>query len=139
MSRTPSVAPEPGFNDEESGAQIVFGIARGYLLPNSEIVFGCVDRIRSCVYNCRNTILHESNLLTTVYDIVSRLSGYYFQPLASPSPHVSGSGFISTSCQSRDRVLLFTGFSLMQAWVTQPSPGYNPLEIGKFRDTGGYA
>ena len=25
---TPSVAPEPGFNDEVSGAQIVFGIAR---------------------------------------------------------------------------------------------------------------
>ena len=34
---------------------------------------------------------------------------------------------------------LFTGFSLMQAWVTQPSPGYNSLVIGKFRDPRGDA
>ena len=27
-SRTPSVAPELGFNDDESGAQILFGVAR---------------------------------------------------------------------------------------------------------------
>ena len=82
---------------------------------------------------------HESNLLTTVYDIVSRLPGYYFQPLAILLPHISGSGFIGTSCQSRDRVPLFTGFSIMQVWVTQPSPGYNSLRIGKFRDPGGDA
>ena len=35
QSRTPSVAPEPGFNDDESGAQIVFGIARRVLPPNT--------------------------------------------------------------------------------------------------------
>ena len=34
---------------------------------------------------------------------------------------------------------LFTGFSLMQAWVAQPSPGHNSLGIGKFRDPGGDA
>ena len=84
-------------------------------------------------------IFHESNSLTTVDDIASRLPVYYFQPLASPSLHVSGRGFTGTSCQSRDHVPLFTGFSLMQAWVTQPSPGYNSLRIGKFRDPGGDA
>ena len=87
----------------------------------------------------KNTILHESNLLTTVYDIASCLPGHYFQPLASLSPHVSGRGFIGTSCQSRDRVPLFTGFSIMLVWLTQPSPGYNSLRIGKFRDPGGDA
>ena len=35
QSRTPSVAPEPGFNDDESGAQIVFGIARRVPPPNN--------------------------------------------------------------------------------------------------------
>ena len=34
-SGTPSVAPEPGFNDGESGAQIVFGIARRVYSPNN--------------------------------------------------------------------------------------------------------
>ena len=71
--------------------------------------------------------------------MTSRLPGHYFQPLAGASPHVSGCGFIGLSCQGRDRVPLFTGFSLMQAWVTQPSPGYNSLGIGKFRDPSGYA
>ena len=86
-----------------------------------------------------NTIFHESNLLITVYGIVSRVPGYYFQPLASTSPHVSGHSFTGTSCQARDRVPLFTGFSLMRAWVTQPSPGYNSFGTGKFRDPGGDA
>ena len=57
----------------------------------------------------------------------------------STSPHVSEHGFTGTSCQGRDCVPLFTGFSLMQAWVTQPSPGYNSLGIGKFQDPGGDA
>ena len=30
-----SLAPEPGFNDDESGAQIVFGIARRVPPPNT--------------------------------------------------------------------------------------------------------
>ena len=86
-----------------------------------------------------NTMFHKSDLLTTVYDIALRLPGYYFQPLAVTSPHVLGRGFTRTSRQGRDRVPLFMGFSLMQAWVAQPSPGYNSLEIVKFRDPGGYA
>ena len=73
------------------------------------------------------------------WDIASCPPGYYFQPLAILSPHVSGSGFIGTSCQSRDRVPLFMGFSIMLAWVTQPSSGYNSLRIGKFQDPGGDA
>ena len=80
------------------------------------------------------TISHEPNLLITVHAIISCLPGYYFQLLASEPPHVSGRSFIGTSCRGRDRVPLFTGFSLMQAWVTQLSPGYNSLVIGKFRD-----
>ena len=84
-------------------------------------------------------IPHEPNLLITVHDIISCLPDCCFQPLASKPPHVSGCGFTGMSCQGRDRVPLFTGFSLMQAWVTQPSPGYNSLEIGKFRDPGGDA
>ena len=86
-----------------------------------------------------NIIPHEPNLLITVHDIISCLPGCYFQPSASEPPHVSGCGFTGTSRQGRDRVPLFTGFSLMQAWVTQPSPGYNSLVIGKFRDPGGDA
>ena len=74
-----------------------------------------------------------------VCEITSRPPGYYAEPVASPPPHVSGRGFTGTSCQSRDRVPLFTGFSSMRAWVTQPSPGYNSLEIGKPRDPGGDA
>ena len=35
QSRTPSVAPEPGFNDDESGAHMVFGIARRVPPPNN--------------------------------------------------------------------------------------------------------
>ena len=78
-------------------------------------------------------------MLITVHDIISCLPGHFFQPLASGPPHVSGRGFIGTSCQGRDRVPLFTGSSLRQAWVTQPSPGYNSLVIGKHRDSGGDA
>ena len=65
------VAPEPGFNDEVSGAQIVFGIARRVLLSEySKIVFGRNERVRICNTSTTHTaiesiIFHESNLLTT--------------------------------------------------------------------------
>ena len=43
---TPSVAPEVGFNDEVSGAQIVFDIARRVPLSEySKIVFGRNERV----------------------------------------------------------------------------------------------
>ena len=120
--------------------RFVFGIARrvpSFRTPEySSDIVSISGPVHTIV---ENIIFHESNPLATVYDIVSRLPVYYFQPLASPSLHVSGRGFTGTSCQSRDRVPLFTGFSLMQVSVTQPSPGYNSLGIGKFRDPGGDA
>ena len=81
-------------------------------------------------------ISHELNLLIIVYDITSCLPGWYFQRSASEPPHISGCGFTGTPRQGRDRVPLFMGFSIRQAWVTQPSPRYNSLVIGKFRDPG---
>src|SRR3954468_1653631 len=37
-----------------------------------------------------------------------------------PPQLVQRGGFLGTSCRSRDRVPLLTGFSLIRTWVTQP-------------------
>ena len=45
-------SPEPGFNDDESGAQIVFGIARRVLPPNTPLEdFEHKDCVRLCKTN----------------------------------------------------------------------------------------
>src|SRR3954462_1496261 len=56
------VAPEPGFNDDESGAQIVFGIARRVPPPSSsrrlqtpKIVSGSAKHV-STYYHIENNI-----------------------------------------------------------------------------------
>ena len=43
--------------------------------------------------------------------------------LSQPALHILRGGFLDTSCRSRDRVPLITGFSSIRSWVTQPRLG----------------
>ena len=45
--------------------------------------------------------------------------GHYSNRLTQPAPRISRGGCLDTSCRSRDRVPLITGFSSIRTWVTQ--------------------
>ena len=70
-------SPEPGFNDEVSGAQIVFGIARRVPPPNTPKHLSNTENVSSSAKQIPHTtvesiIFHESNPLTTFSSVTSR-------------------------------------------------------------------
>ena len=98
----PSVAHEPGFNDEESGAQTVFGIARRVpspntprLLSNTWTVSGSAKMIFT--YHRRENDTSSDNFLDGVICHYGRV----IIRTVFPQPATA-----RTSCQSRDRVPL---------------------------------
>ena len=69
--------PTPGFNEEVSGAQIVFGIARRFPPPNTpkqpsntKNMSGFAKKVPHTT--AENIIVHESNLLTTFCSVTPR-------------------------------------------------------------------
>ena len=65
--------------------------------------------------------------------------GHYSNRLSQPAPHISRGGFLDTSCQSRDRVPLITGFSSIRTWVTQPRHQLRRLGNKRFYQVSGEA
>ena len=63
-----------------------------------------------------------------------------FKPFShNQPPHISRGGFLDTSCQSRDRVPLITGFSSLRTWVTQPRHQLRRLGNKRFYQASGEA
>ena len=74
-----------------SGAQIVFGIARRVpplntpnLPSNTRNVSGSTKQMPHTTIE--NILIHESNLLTTFYNMTSRPSGHNFEPFLPAAP-----------------------------------------------------
>ena len=111
---TPLVAPEPGFNDDESGARIVFAIARRVPPPNTpqkflntRIVSGSAKQIPHTTVE--TIISHKSNLLTNFIVRHHAMARSLFKP------------FFSTSyCTSCEAVFLAR---LVEAEIVSPYHG----------------
>src|SRR3954469_25618978 len=86
---------------------------------HQKIVSGSAKQISTYCRIENNT--NKSNLLTYSamrHNTASKPSVWVI--FTVPPQHVQRGGFLGTSCRSRDRVPLLTGFSLIRTWVTQP-------------------
>ena len=119
-----------------SGAQIVFGIARRVPPPitskqssNATNVSGSAKQIP--LTTAESIIFHESNPLTTFYNVTSRLPGHYFEPFPSAVPRFE-TRFSLARLVEAEIVSPYCGI-LINTGVGNPTvPFAQPLGTGEF-------
>ena len=80
-----------------------------------------------------STMFHKSNLLTIFHSVTPGRGPVIMRTIFLNLPlHILRGGFIGTSCRSRDRVPLITGFSSIWVWVTQPRHQHGAWGISEF-------